>query len=159
MLITIAAGCVVWTVLYVLLILAAMVFNSGIGSPLCYPIGIGLLILMPILFGWGLFTPACAVGAWVRFRFKWPNIASFPIALVSAFLWSYLLYGIGMKCFTEDGFPLSLTLLRHFFIYLSLPFSLYWLLTEGAAALLEMGYRRIKHRYFKKAAPISPKAI
>jgi hypothetical protein len=62
-LIAIIAGCIIWTIIYVILLLTAIVFNQGVGGPLAYPAGIIAILVTTIVIGWGVFAPASAIGA------------------------------------------------------------------------------------------------
>ena len=54
------AGCIAWTVVYVVLLILAVVTNQGIGSPLAFPAGIIAVLAACGFLGWGVFAPASA---------------------------------------------------------------------------------------------------
>jgi hypothetical protein len=118
----IVAGCVLWTVAYVLLLLWAVVFGGGLGGPLAYPAGIVAVVVGGALIGWGIFAPACAVGALVCGVAGWPRLAAIPLVFISGFLFSYVI-------------------LQNYALFLSVPLGVYWWVTEGPGAIFE-AFRR-----------------
>jgi len=86
------AGCVLWTIVYVLLLCVAVIGNFGIGGPLAYPAGIMAVVASCIFLGWGVFAPASAIGAIACAVFKFPRLAAIPIVTGAAFLLSYGFY-------------------------------------------------------------------
>jgi hypothetical protein len=111
----IAAGCVLWTAAYVLLLLWAVVFGGGLGGPLAYPAGIFAVVVGGALIGWGIFAPACAVGALFCGVTGWPRFAAFPVVFIGGILFGYMI-------------------LRNHALFLAVPLGVYWWATEGPGA-------------------------
>jgi hypothetical protein len=144
--IVIAAGCVIWTIIYVLLLLGAIIFNQGLGSPLTYPAGIIAIFLPTIVVGWGIFAPASAIGAIACALLKLPRLAAIPIVTAAAFGLSYLLYWGYIELVTTHSMPTVAVVLKNFAMFLSLPLGIYWWITEGPGAIFDACRRWIRRR-------------
>lgn len=144
--IAIVAGCVLWTIAYVLLLLAAIIFNQGVGGPLAYPAGIITILIASIVVGWGIFAPASAVGAIFCALLKLPRLAAIPVVAVAAFILSYMLYWGYIERVTTHSMPDATTILKNFAIYLSIPLGVYWWLTEGPGAIIDVVRRWLRSR-------------
>jgi len=130
-----------WTLLYGVLLLFALFTGGGIGGPLAYPAGMIAIGLAGVGIGWGMFAPACGVGAWVCTRLRWPGIAAIPIVfLVFALLFAVVCRGV-------TG-AVSLKALA----FLSFPLGAYWWLTEGPGLIASL----VVFRRGAEAAPKSP---
>lgn len=134
----IAAGCVLWTLAYFLLIAIAVIGNQGMGGPLAYPAGVFAIFAACSLLGWGVFAPASGIGAILCRRFRLPPLAAIPVVFLGACLIFCLLYRL---CAADSPPPVSV-MLKRFAICLSLPLGIYWWLTEGPGALLDTFKRR-----------------
>lgn len=135
-------GCVLWTIVYVVLLLAAMVFDQGVGGPLAYPAGLLMVVVATMVVGWGVFAPASAIGAVFCGVFRLPRIAAIPIVFLSAFFLSYLLYWAYIHYVTTHSMPSWSVVLKNFTLFLSVPLGVYWWLAEGPGALWDM-FRRL----------------
>lgn len=141
-----AAGCVLWTILYLILLLVAGVFNKGLGGPLAYPAGVIMILATTVIVGWGVFAPACAVGAGVCAWFKLPRLAAIPMVTGSAFGISYLLFWVCNPLVPTHSMPSAAVVLREFVIFVSGPLGLYWWITEGPGAIFDALRRWIRFR-------------
>lgn len=126
----IVAGCLLWTLAYFILLLCAVIFGQGLGGPLAYPAGIIAVVVGGLVIGWGIFAPACAVGALFCGITGWSRFAAIPVVFVSGFLLSYVL-------------------VQNYALVLALPLGIYWWATEGPGAVFEAfrrwwGRRRLK---------------
>ena len=144
--IAIVAGCVLWTVAYVLLLMAVVIFDLGVGSPLAYPAGIAVILVTTIVIGWGIFAPASAIGAIACALLKLPRLAAIPIVTASAFGLSYLLYWGYIELVATHSMPSVAVVLKNFAIFLNLPLGVYWWITEGPGAIFDSCRRWIKRR-------------
>lgn len=135
------AGCIAWTIAYLVLLVVAVVTNQGVGGPLAFPAGIIAVLAACGVLGWGVFTPASAIGAVFCRVFRLPHIAAIPVVTVAASLLSYGLYRAYIGMVTTHSMPTMLTVLKNFAIYLSIPLGAYWWLTEGTGALCD-GFQR-----------------
>ena len=140
------AGCVLWTVVYVLLLLVAVIGNQGVGGPLAYPAGIVAIIAASVLIGWGIFAPASAMGAVFCKLFGWPRIAAVPVVFGAALILSYWFYWLLIHALTTHSMPSMWVVLKYFTIYLSVPLGAYWWVTEGPGTLLDAFRRRVAKR-------------
>lgn len=64
-LVTVGAACVLWTVVYFVLLLWAMFLGGGIGSPAAYPIGLIFVAGAGAAIATALFLPATALAEWI----------------------------------------------------------------------------------------------
>ena len=142
----IVAGCILWSIAYLLLLLVAMIGNYGLGDPLAYPAEIVAIFAAAIPIGWGVFAPASATGAVFCKLFKLPKIAAIPVVFGSAHALSYLLYSMYLDGMTTYPSASPWIMLKHFVIYLSVPLGAYWWLTEGPGAFFEVFRRWIGSR-------------
>lgn len=148
--VAVIAGCVLWTVAYVMLLLAAIIFNQGVGGPLAYPAGIVAILVTTIVTGWGIFAPASAIGAIVCALLKLPRLVAIPIVTASAFLLSYLLYWGYIELVTTHSMLSAAVILKNFAIFLSIPLGIYWWLTEGPSAIFDAFRRWVRVRRHRK---------
>lgn len=147
--IAIVVGCIIWTIIYVILLLAAIIFNLGLGGPLAYPAGIIAIVVPTIVIGWGVFAPASAVGAIVCSFLKLPRLAAIPIVTAAAFGLTYLLYWGYIESVTTHSMPSALVVLKNFAVFLSIPLGIYWWITEGPGAIFDACRRWFRHRRAK----------
>lgn len=131
------AGCILWTITYLLLLAVAVIWNQGVGGPLAYPAGLMAIIGSAICIGWGIFAPASAIGAVFSRIFRLPRIAAIPVVFGSAFILSYLLYLAYINGLTTHSMPSTWVVLKNFTIFLSVPLGAYWWVTEGPGALFD----------------------
>ena len=115
----IIAGCILWTIAYVLLLAVAVIWNQGIGGPLAYPAGILAIIGASIFIGWGIFAPASAIGAIFCAAFRLPRLAAIPVVFGSAFVLSFLLYQAYIVGLTTHSMPSIGVVLKNYAIFLS----------------------------------------
>ncbi len=147
----IVVGCLLWTITYFVLLIVAVVFGGGIGSPLAFPGGIIAIVLMCAVFGWGIFAPASAVGFVFCQLLKLPRLAAIPVVYLSGFGLCYLLYLIFVESLTTHSMPSVWTVLENFTLYLSIPLGIYWWLTEGASGMFDVFRRWVAKRVRSKA--------
>ena len=137
----IIAGCILWTIAYFVLLIVAVILNKGLGGPIAYPAGIIAIIVAGISIGWGIFAPACAIGAVFWKIFGLPRIAAIPVVFGSALVLSSLLYWAFIEAITTSPMPSMWVVLKNHTIVLSVPLGAYWWVTEGPGALFD-GFRR-----------------
>lgn len=143
------AGCVLWTIAYVLLLIASMIWGGGLGGPLAYPGGIIAIVLTVMVVGWGIFAPSTLVGAVICKVFAWPRLAAIPFVFVSGYGFSYLVYWAFIQLVTTSSMSSAAEVLKNYVIFLSLPLGGYWWLTEGPGAIFDVCrriYRKFKDR-------------
>ena len=141
----IVAGCILWTIAYILLLVIAVIFGKGVGGPLAFPAGIIAILGASVIVGWGIFTPASAVGALVCKIFRWPRLAAIPVVFASALIISYMMcwaYTVGV---TTQSVPSTWMVAKSFAIFLAVPLGVYWWILEGPGAVFDIARRRIRH--------------
>lgn len=146
----IATGCVVWTALYFCLLLIASFTGAGIGGPLALPAGIIAIMGTGMIVGWGVFTPACAVGEIFRRMANLPRLAAIPVVFVMAGLLSYFGYLAFIKSLTTHSMPSVTKVALYYVMFLSVPLGLYWWLTEGPGALFDAFRHWLRRSRIKK---------
>ncbi len=154
---TILVVCLLWTIAYILLLIAAVVMDGGIGGPLAYPAGIIMIVLTCVLTGWGIFTPSCAVGAIFCRVLGLPRLAAIPVVFTSGLGLSYLLCLIFVESLTSASMPSVWIVLKNFTLFLSIPLGFYWWLTEGVSALLDAFRVWILNRVRLRRSVTAPK--
>ena len=138
------------TIIYVILLLIAILFNQGIGSPLVYPAGVIMIFVTTISICWGVFAPASAIGAIACALFKLPRLAAIPIVTAAAFGLSYFMYWGYIELVTTHSMPPAMLIVKNFVILLSVPLGIYWWITEGPGAIFDTCRRWIRHRRAQK---------
>lgn len=139
--VAIVAGCVLWTVAYLLLLLWAVIFGHGLGGPLAYPAGIVAVVAGGVLIGWGIFAPACAAGALFCGFSGFTRFAAIPVVFAVGFLFSYLIYWVFIEWGTTSPIPSFGIIIGNYAMFLSVPLGGYWWVTEGPGAIFE-SFRR-----------------
>jgi hypothetical protein len=137
----IIAGCILWTIVYVVLLLVAAIWNLGVGGPLAYPAGIVMVLCAVTFIVWGIFAPASMVGAVFCRICQLPRLAAIPVVFGSAFVLSQLAYQLFIGSWTTHSMPSAWVVLKNYTIFLSVPLGVYWWLTEGPGAIFEMFLR------------------
>jgi hypothetical protein len=133
-----------WTVLYGILLLWACVTSGPIGSPI--PLILVFLVGLILVLGWFVFAPACAAGRLVVFFAGWPQLAAIPVVLVAGGLFTYWVEWLYVTMVTTHS-PASLDeVLRNYATYLAIPLSIYWAITDGPFALLDVIRRWLRRR-------------
>lgn len=130
-------GCVVWTISYLLLLLSAIYLNEGVGSPIAYPAGLLLIVIACSAVGWGIFTPAIGVGRIFCWLTQFPLLAAIPVVAISAFGISCTISMLFPSVILDKTAPSVWVVLKYFSLYLSIPLTIYWWLTEGSSALTD----------------------
>ena len=148
--IAIVAGCVIWTIIYGILLLAAIIFNQGLGGPLAYLAGIMAIVVPTIVIGWGIFAPASAVGAIACALLKLPRLTAIPIVTAAAFGLSYVIYWGYIELITTHSMPSAAVVLKNFAMFLSIPLGIYWWITEGPGAIFDACRRWVVRRRTQK---------
>ena len=142
---TMIAGCIAWTIAYLVLLFIAVVTNQGSGGPLAFPAGIIAVLATCGFLGLGIFAPASAIGEVFCRVFRLPRVVAIPVVTVAAFLLSYVTYWV-YNGDTVHTMSSLLTVLKNFVIYLSIPLGAYWWLTEGPGALFDSFRRWVGRR-------------
>jgi hypothetical protein len=137
---------VAWTVVYGILLLWACVTSEPIGSPISYPLILVFLVALILVLGWLVFAPACAVGRLVVFFAGWPQMTAVPVVFVAGGLFTYCVDWLFVTLVTTHS-PASLDeVSRNYATYLAIPLGIYWGITDGPFALLDVIRRWIRSR-------------
>jgi hypothetical protein len=149
-------GCVMWTLMYALLLFLAVIFGLGRGGPLAYPAGIIAILLTCLVAGVGVFAPACAIGAMACAFLKWPRFAAIPIVAIAAFGLCYALTRGYVAWVPSESMPSVAVVLKNFVIFMSIPLGGYWWVTEGPGAIVDALRRWLRRRRHRTQAASSP---
>jgi hypothetical protein len=141
--VVVAAPCVLFTILYFVLLIWAIVFGGGIGSPIAYPIGLMVIFIAALGVGSMLFFPSTVFAEWIVKKRNLPVLAQIPITVGSlgtlcllvssiatansaapslrgafvgfATLFGILLLPLGLYWWTAQSGPLALAIIRRIF--------------------------------------------
>jgi hypothetical protein len=139
-------ACALWTITYIGLFAWAMITNGGIGGPLAYPAGLLFVFVSCLIVGFGIFAPACGFGLVLTTCLRLPRLAAIPFVFLAAVLLSYLAYYGFIELLTTHSMPPIWTVCSNFVIYLSIPLGIYWWLTDGPGAIIDLIRRRFSAR-------------
>jgi hypothetical protein len=139
------AGCLLWTLAYLGLLLVAVIGNHDLGGILAYPFGILAVALFCILFGWIIFSPACGLASLLCGWLRWPKFAAIPIVFITAFGIECLLCGSFARSIDQD-IPGVWGMFKFHGLIVSLPLGAYWWMTEGPGALADALRRWLRKR-------------
>lgn len=150
--------CLLWTILFVVLIIIAMLLGDGAGSPLIWPLGI-VAILVICVPAWLVFMTACGIGLLAQRRFRLEELWAFPITLVSStILCVAVLTAVKILPDGSSG-PASIYWpeIAMIFLMQAVLFP-YWWLTEGPGVIWNLLRRwwNLRHSTTKKAEEITP---
>ena len=148
--VTIAVPCALWTIVYFALLLWAIIFGGGIGSPVAYPIGLLFFAGAALVGGLVLFLPSTAFAEWLVKRRKLPTLLQIPISIATLAL--FCLISVILAPFPPSTLPDVLTGFIRFWGALLLPMGLYWWTAQSGPLALEIirkisgAVRRSKNR-------------
>lgn len=126
---------VAWTFLYFILLAYASLTNSGMGGPLAWPAGLVLVSFVCLGVGWGIFTPACAVGRVFRDRFRRSTLYTIPIVFATGY---FITLAIDQLILGQirPGSSGPAKVFLFYLLFLSIPLVVYWWISEGSIVLL-----------------------
>ena len=127
LLLTVLAGCLLWTVVYFALLLWAAFAGGGLGGPLAYPAGLLFFLVAGSAASLVLLLPATALAEWFARWHGFPVLAQIPLSV--AFL--------ALLCFAAVGLRSSLSF-GVLFLSLLLPLGLYWWVAQSAPLALSL---------------------
>ena len=145
--VAVVLGCALWTIVYLLLLLAAILTDEGLGGPLAYPAGLAA-VAVTVFLAWCAFVPACALGNLSCAIFKLPRLAAIPFVSIAGYMLCLVVVWIHVGDFQSS---LGRSLFVHA-VFLSLPLGVYWWLTEGPAAIYDIWRRWRKGKTSKAVA-------
>lgn len=168
----VAAGAVLWTITYLVLLIYAFFTGSGLGGPLAYPALLLFFVFAGTALCLGFFLPATALAEWFVRRMQWNTFAQIPIGL--AILWGLILglillvqgemlrqsliFGTSMLFgliyfLQKDSAQQMIVLSFLLWLVLLLPMGLYWWAAQSGPLLWELaGKIRERLGYSRMAA-------
>lgn len=129
--------CALWTIAYFALLLYAMATGGGLGGPLAYPAGLLMLPVLWMIIDFGIFMPSCAAGSAICGLLRWPRLAAIPFVILTAIGLCFLMVSLLARNSDMPGLGVWETMLFSALIP-PLPLGLYWWLTEGPGAILQL---------------------
>jgi hypothetical protein len=130
-------GIAAWTVIYFALLIWAIAAGGGLGSPVVYPIGLGLIALFVAGGGLLLLMPSTVVGELVCRGCSLPCFMGIPIAFGALCLLSILI-GAGLSLIQLwEGYSIIQTG-GMVVTLVALPLGLYWWAAEFPTVVWEL---------------------
>jgi len=135
-----ACLCILWTAAYLVLLIVAVIGGGGIGGPLAWPAGIIVILVLCGTVGWGVFTPACAIGSGIQRYFRLAKLWAFPVAVITSALpfVAIVILELSGRQGVPAGFAATPWTLAICFTIQVVLFGGYWWLTEGPGALWDL---------------------
>jgi hypothetical protein len=127
----IIAPAILWTITYIVLFLAAIATNSGLGSPVAYPITLLFLIVYFTACSIILYLPSTALAELITAHCRWPTLVQIPI---SAALLALLCIGaiLGFVVIGYSATFRELSLRFGLFLLVNLlPMGLFWWIAQS----------------------------
>lgn len=141
--VTVTAACVLWTVIYLALLLCTRLAGGGLGSPASFPIGLLFILVAGTAVSMTLFLPATALSEWFARRRGFPIVAQIPISVAI----------FALLCFATASTTAALGFqptLRSVFVSFGvlfaanlLPLGIYWWVVQSGPLLLTL-FRRLR---------------
>lgn len=121
-LLTVLAGCLLWTVTYFALLLWAAFTSGGLGGPLAYPAGLLFFLVAGTAASLVLLFPATAFAEWLARRLGFPVLVQIPFSVAS----------LALLCLAAVGIHSSVSFGALLFLSHLLPLGLYWWVAQSA---------------------------
>jgi hypothetical protein len=149
MAVTIVLPCVLWTLLYLVLLLWAILTDSGIGSPVAYPLGLLFVAAWSAFMAVVFFFPSTSLAALVTSRMKWAIFWQIPLCLtLFALISGVLALTMGAQsespAWRDTGVGFGLFYAAHL-----LPLGLYWW-TAQSLPVFQACFRKIRDLWRKR---------
>jgi len=136
--------CAGWVAFYLVLLVTAIIVGGGAGGPLALPAGLIAVVAASAVVGWGIFVPACAIGAAIRSLVRPPLL----VILLAVWFAGTLLGSIWVRafvtCLLKEPSPPFAETIAWSALGVSVPLGLYWWATEGAAMLPDMAIKALR---------------
>lgn len=140
--VVVAAPCVLFTILYFVLLLWAIVFGGGIGSPIAYPIGLMVIFIGAFGVGSMLFFPSTVFAEWIVKKRNLPVLAQIPITVGSVGMLCLLVSAIATANSSAPSLRSAFVGFATLFGILLLPLGLYWWTAQSGPLVLAV-FRRV----------------
>jgi hypothetical protein len=139
-------ACVLWTVIYGLLMIISTLGGYPTGSPAVYPVFLILIVIYLGGVGWGVFIPACAVGRLFCWLTRFPKLTAIPVVLLTAMGIASLLRHLLTSQQGSTWVNATGDVIKHDLWWLTLGLGVYWWVTEGPGALWDAISRFIRRK-------------
>jgi len=135
--VVVAVGSLIWTAIYISLLLWAVFSNSGIGGPLAYPAGLLFVVVASAVSVLVLLFPSSATAELIARRRNLPVLLQIPISVGFLALFCLGVVGIarllGSKSIDTTGFFATAGII---FAVELLPLALYWWMAQGGPVIM-----------------------
>jgi hypothetical protein len=136
--VTVASVLVIWTIVYIALLLWAMFTDGGIGGPLAYPAGLVFFFVATTVVGLALLAPSTALAEWFARRRRWPILAQIPLSVAVLALLCLVVVSMASAIGstpTLHGVSVGFGVL---FLALLLPLGVYWWVAQSVPILFSV---------------------
>jgi hypothetical protein len=141
-LVTVVCSCVLWTIIYLALLLWAVITGSGIGGPLAYPGGLLFVFVAATAASLLLLFPSTALAEWFARRRGLPILARIPISMGLLALLCIIAAAVTGSLGVASSFRHVAIGFGVLFISCLLPLGLYWWTAQSGPILLSLLRRR-----------------
>ncbi len=139
--ITVVAVCAIWTLAYLGLLLWAIVTNSGLGSPIAYPVGLIAAFFAGSIACLFFLLPSTAIAEWVAQRRGFPILAQIFINMVILAVLCLVAVGIKLAVRSVPSFRSLAIQSGVLFLTLLIPLGIYWWSARLGSLLLSLFHR------------------
>jgi hypothetical protein len=136
--VTVMAACVMWTVVYIALLIWAMMTDGGVGGPLAYPAGLLFVFSATLAASCILFFPCSALAEWFVRRRGLSIFAQIPFSMLLLALQCLAAVGIAMMIGSHPGFGDLFAGLGLLYLSLLVPLGLYWWVAQSLPLFLAL---------------------
>lgn len=123
---TVLGSAILWTLLYVGLLVWALVGNEPVGSPLSYPGVLAVIFVACLVTAPTVLLPVVAITEWIAERREMSLWMQIPLSLVGLALMCLVVIGLASRIFEGmrpmDFFEYSF----HLWLSLLIPLGVYW---------------------------------
>lgn len=148
--VTAAVACVLWTILYGVLLVWAVLAGGGIGSPVAYPLGLLAVLVGSTALAVTLLFPCTALAEWIASRRGWPIFAQIPIN--AGILAGICAIVVGFAALTGSEVTLGMVIIGYGGLFSAglLPLGLYWWTMQSGPLAISL-FRFVRRRFHAAA--------
>ncbi len=138
LLVTVAVPCVLWTLVYLALLLWAIFMGGGIGGPLAYPAGILVIVVAATVSSLVMLLPSTVLAEWLAKRRGLPVIAQIPISVAVLAVLCFVSIVVAISVDAAPSFGAGAIGFGALFIGQLFPLGLYWWTAQSGPLLLSL---------------------
>jgi hypothetical protein len=142
---------VVWTAIYLFLLLWALIAGEGIGSPVLYPLGLLAIFILHSIATLLVFLPATLLAELLCHKKQLPKLSGgIPLAF-AFFLIEIALCGYLLSISSSPEAPTTPEAILGLLLTLAIPMGFYWWASQFPS-LLRVAFLKIRQRFSKNAS-------